>query len=119
MMPNEPRAPSISPDVLVSAEETRAMHLRVETDSLTRFRDHTSELVDRLKETDAPLVLTVDGKAEIVVQNAQAYQHLLERAEHLETVTALKEAVRAVDEGRTRPAAEVMERIRQRHGIPD
>ena len=94
------------------------MHLRVETDSLTHFRDRTTELVGHLKETGSPLVLTVDGKAEVVVQDATAYQRLLDRAEHLETVAALKEAIQAVDEGRTRPAAEALEEIRQRHGIP-
>ena len=94
------------------------MHLRVETDSLTHFRDRASELVGHLKETGSPLVLTVNGKAEVVVQDAAAYQQLLDRAEHLETVAALKEAILAVDEGRTRPAAEALEEIRRRHGIP-
>ena len=95
------------------------MQIRVDTDSLVHFRDHTSEVVDRLKETGSPLVLTVDGKAEVVVQDAGAYQQLLDRAERLDTVAALREAIQAVDEGRTRPAAEVLEEIRQRHGIPD
>ncbi|MCP3964513.1 MAG: type II toxin-antitoxin system Phd/YefM family antitoxin [bacterium] len=93
------------------------MNLRVETDSLTHFRDRTSELVDRLKETGSPLVLTVAGKAQVVVQDATAYQELLDRAEHLETVEALKEAIQAVDDGRTRPAAEALEDISRRHGI--
>ena len=94
------------------------MRLRVETESLTHFRDRTPDLLGRLKETGSPLVLTVDGKAEVVVQDAGAYQRLLDRAEHLETVAALKEAIQAVDEGRTRPAAEALEDIRRRHGIP-
>jgi PHD/YefM family antitoxin component YafN of YafNO toxin-antitoxin module len=94
------------------------MQLRVDTDSLTHFQDRTSDILDRLRETGSPLVLTVDGRAEIVVQDAGAYQRLLDRAEYLETVAALKEAVQAVDEGRTRSAAEALEDIRRRHGIP-
>ncbi len=35
-----------------------------------------------------------------------------------ETVAALKGAIQAVDEGRTRPAKEALEDIRRRHGIP-
>ncbi len=94
------------------------MQLRVETDSLTHFQDRTTEVLDRLRESGSPLVLTVDGKAEVVVQDAEAYQRLLDRAEHLESVAALKEAILAVDEGRTRSAADALEDIRRRHGIP-
>ncbi len=94
------------------------MQLRVETDSLTHFQDRTPELIDRLKVSGDPLVLTVDGKAEVVVQDAAAYQQLLDRAEYLETVAALKEAIRDVEEGRTRPAEEALAEIRRRHGIP-
>lgn len=74
----------------------------------------TTEVLDRLRETGSPMVLTVDGKAEVVVQDAEAYQRLLDRAEHLETVAALKEAIQAVDESRTRPAADTLEDILQR-----
>ncbi len=105
-------------EVLSFTAEARTMQARVQTESITHFRDRTSEFVGRLKETGSPLVLTVDGKAEIVVQEAAAYQHLLDRAEHFETVAALREAIQAVDDGRTRPAAEALEEIRQRHGIP-
>lgn len=93
------------------------METRVDTDSLNHFQDRTSEILDRLRGTGSPLVLTVDGRAEFVVQDAEAYQRLLDRAEHLETVAALKEAIQAVDEGRTRPAVEALEDIRRRHGI--
>ncbi|MEE8525206.1 MAG: type II toxin-antitoxin system Phd/YefM family antitoxin [Thermoanaerobaculia bacterium] len=84
---------------------------------MTHFRHRTSELLGRLKESGSPLVLTIDGRAEVVVQDAVAYQKLLDRAEHLETVAALKEAIQAVDESKTRPAAEALEEIRRRHGI--
>lgn len=95
------------------------MQSALRIDSLTNFRQHTSELVDQIKTTRSPLLLTVDGKAEIVVQDAASYQQLLDRAERLETVAALREAIRDVDEGRTRPAKEALEDIRRRHGIPD
>ena len=81
---------------------------------MTRFQDRTTEVLDRLRETGSPLVLTVDGKAEVVVQDAEAYQRLLDRAEHLETVAALKEAIQDADEGRTQPAADALEDILRR-----
>ena len=45
--------------------------------SLSDFKRNTSELLDRLKKTGNPLVLTINGKAEVVVQDAEAYQELL------------------------------------------
>ena len=45
--------------------------------SLTEFKRNTTELVDNLKRTKHPLVLTVNGKAELVVQDAQSYLSLI------------------------------------------
>ena len=38
--------------------------------SLSDFKRNTVELLDRLRETEHPLVLTVDGRAELVVQDS-------------------------------------------------
>ncbi|MGO9270566.1 MAG: type II toxin-antitoxin system Phd/YefM family antitoxin [Terriglobia bacterium] len=46
---------------------------------MTTFRRHPREFMRRLKRTKRPLVLTVNGKAEAVVQDAEAYQHLSRR----------------------------------------
>jgi hypothetical protein len=47
--------------------------------SLTEFHRHSREHITRLRETGRPEVLTVNGRAELVVQDAAAYQNLLER----------------------------------------
>ena len=47
--------------------------------SLTEFHRHTREHMKRLRATGRPAVLTINGKAELVVQHASAYQELLER----------------------------------------
>src|SRR5437773_4915841 len=52
--------------------------------SLSDFKRNTSELLDQLKKTGNPLVLTINGKAEVIVQDAEAYQELLERVETIE-----------------------------------
>jgi PHD/YefM family antitoxin component YafN of YafNO toxin-antitoxin module len=49
--------------------------------SLTDLRLHTLEFVQQLKTTGEPLVLTINGKAELVVQDARSYQKLLDLAE--------------------------------------
>jgi prevent-host-death family protein len=72
--------------------------------SLSHFKRNSVEVMARLKETGHPLVLTVNGKAEIVVQDAAAYQRLLERAEQAEMIEFLRESRSDADAGRTVPA---------------
>jgi len=52
--------------------------------SLTDFLRNHKEHIARLVESKAPVVLTVKGKATLVLQNAEGYQELLERLERAE-----------------------------------
>jgi len=45
---------------------------------LTDFLRNHKAHVTRLKETHAPEVLTVNGKAEIVIQDAESYQRMID-----------------------------------------
>ncbi len=51
--------------------------------SLTDFARNTRAHLKRLKRTGRPELLTVNGKAVVVVQNAAAYQRLIESLEKL------------------------------------
>ncbi|MGK7898130.1 MAG: type II toxin-antitoxin system Phd/YefM family antitoxin, partial [Xenococcus sp. (in: cyanobacteria)] len=53
-------------------------------DSLTNFKRNTSQYLQRIKESGNPLILTVNGKAEVVVQDAESYQKLLELVDHIQ-----------------------------------
>ena len=41
-------------------------------DSLTNFKRNTTQYLQRIKESGNPLILTVNGKAEVVVQDAES-----------------------------------------------
>ena len=65
-----------------------------------------------------PLTLTAKldrAKAERVLQDAAAYQALLDRVETLE---GIQRGVADVKAGRTRPAQQVFARLRRKHGVP-
>jgi PHD/YefM family antitoxin component YafN of YafNO toxin-antitoxin module len=51
--------------------------------SLTDFSRNTKAHLKRLRRTGRPELLTVNGKAEVVIQNASAYQRLIESLEKL------------------------------------
>ena len=43
--------------------------------------------IAQMKQTGEPIVLTVNGKAEVAVQDAKSYQQLLEKIENLEAIS--------------------------------
>ena len=47
--------------------------------SMTEFKRRTSNVVTRLRDTGRAIILTTNGKADIVVQDATSYQRLLDR----------------------------------------
>jgi prevent-host-death family protein len=52
--------------------------------TLTDFKRNAKDYVERIKATKSPLVLTVNGKAEVVVHEAQAFQEMMDRLEQAE-----------------------------------
>ena len=85
--------------------------------SLTSFRRRSGEFIKQLKKSKRPLVLTVKGKAQAVVQDAEAYQRLLDIAASADVHEAIRQGLEDVSHGRTRPAREVFKQIRREHGI--
>ena len=86
-------------------------------DTLTNFKRDTARFLKQLRKAKTPVVLTINGKAELVVQDAASYQTLLERLEQLETMEAVKEGLQDLAAGRTRLAGEALEEIAQKHKI--
>lgn len=76
--------------------------------SLSHFKRNTPKVMAKLKKSGRPLVLTVNGKAEAVVQDAAAYQKLCEHADRLEMKQFLAESKADADAGRTVPAREFL-----------
>ena len=80
------------------------LNIKNEIDSLSNFKRNTSEFVTQLKRSGKPVVLTINGKAELVVQDAASYQRLMEISEKLETIEALKPAIAEMKAGTAEPA---------------
>ena len=86
--------------------------------SLTDFKRKTTELVGQLKSTGRPLVLTVNGKAELVVQDAASYQQVLDLMDRFEAVEAIRRGLDQMYRGKGRPLAQFSKRMRRKYGIP-
>ena len=81
--------------------------------SLSNFKRNTPEFLRRLRETGRPVVLTVNGKAELVVQDSASYQKLIERAGRAERMEALRQSVEEMRAGKFIPADDVLAEMRQ------
>lgn len=91
------------------------LDIKEDIQSLTDFKRNTAEFMQQLKQTGRPLVLTVNGKAEIVVQDAASYQATLEAAEDAKTLKALL----AAKAGKGRPASEFFAELRKKYNLPE
>lgn len=85
--------------------------------SLTTFRRRSGDFMKQLKKSKRPVVLTVKGKAEAVVQDAEAYQRLLDIAASADAEEGIRQGLEDAKKGKTRPAREVFDEFEAAHGI--
>jgi len=85
--------------------------------SLTTFRRQSGSFLKQLKKTKRPVVLTVNGKAAAVVQDAEAYQRLLDVAAHANAEEGIRQGLKDANERRLQPARSFFEEFEARYGI--
>jgi prevent-host-death family protein len=85
--------------------------------SLSDFKRKTTEFLSRMRKSGHPVVLTINGKAELVVQDAASYQRLLELAERAEMLEFLRGSREDLEAGRSEPAFEALERLAKKHKL--
>jgi prevent-host-death family protein len=96
------------------------LNLERDIDSMTNFKRQTAQYLERLHKTGQPVVLTVNGKAEVVIQDAAAYQKLIEaaaKADREEMVAAIREGLADVKRGRTKPARAALQALAKKYGV--
>jgi prevent-host-death family protein len=85
--------------------------------SLTSFKRNTVESVEQLKKSQSPLILTVNGKAELVVLGAEDYENLLERVERAERIKAIQYGIEAFEKGEYKPAREALTELKNKYEL--
>jgi prevent-host-death family protein len=93
--------------------------LATDINSLTSFKRKTTDLVEQLKSSGRPMVLTVNGKAEVVVQDASAYQRLLDLLEEAHAITSIDEGLRQMRAGKGQPAKKALASLRSKLRLPE
>ncbi|HVP45400.1 MAG TPA: type II toxin-antitoxin system prevent-host-death family antitoxin [Bryobacteraceae bacterium] len=86
--------------------------------SLTSFRRRSGDFMKQLKKSKRPVVLTVKGRAAAVVQDAQAYQRLLDIAARADAAEGIRQGLEDARKGRVRLAREFFDEFEAERGIP-
>jgi prevent-host-death family protein len=80
---------------------------------LTDFKRSTAKHLRRLKDTGRPQLLTINGRAELVVQDARSYQRLMEIVDRAEAIAGVIEGLEDVRAGRSAPVDEAFASVRR------
>ncbi len=79
--------------------------------SLSDFQRNAKTYIQRLTDTKRPEVLTVNGEAQVVIQDAHAYQEMVDL---LHNIKQISKAVNDAESGKIKPIDQAFEDIKQR-----
>jgi prevent-host-death family protein len=93
------------------------MDITQDIQPMTIFRNNSKDFMAHLKKTKRPMILTVNGKAAAVLQDAESYQRLLDLAAHADEAEGIRQGLEDARHGRGRPAADVFKAMRRDYGL--
>lgn len=106
-------------NLIVCSYRKKAFMIRLrDIESLTTFKRNTNEYVKKIKKSGNPLVLTVNGKTELIVQDAESYQRMLMLLDRAETIEAVREGLESVRKGKTMSLDQFDKKMRKKIRIP-
>jgi len=85
---------------------------------LTSFKRRTNDFIEKMKSSGDPMVLTVNGKAKLIVQDADAYQKLLETLQAADATAGIQRGLNDIAAGRVQPLEASFSHLRRKHKIP-
>jgi prevent-host-death family protein len=103
--------------VLFLKEGSLMLNITKDIQSLTTFRRRSGDFMKQLKKSKRPVVLTVKGKAQAVVQDAEAYQRLLDIAARADVYEGIRQGLEQARQGKGRGVDEFFDEFEAAHGI--
>ena len=88
-----------------------------EVQPLTNLQDHPAEVIAQARATRRPITLTVDGKPAFILQNAAAYQRILDLAALADAREGIRQGLEELRRGEGRPVGEVFDEMREKYAI--
>ena len=104
--------------IKLNANSRQTLDIGTRIRSLSDFKRNSREFLEQMRETGNPVVLTVNGKAQVVVQDAASYQKLLDYIDEMEALEGIKRGLADVEAGRVPPLEKFEKDFRKKPRIP-
>ena len=89
------------------------LNITRDIDSLSNFKKNTARFAKQMQSSGSPIILTVNGKAKYVVQDAESYQKMLELLDRAEAIEGIRKGLEDVKHNRTISLEEFEEALSQ------
>ena len=91
------------------------MKLSNQIKPISYLKAHAADIVRNLSDQDAPLVITQNGEAKVVLQNIESYE---QTQETMALLKILALGSRQIEEDKIHKAGDVIQRLRDRNKHP-
>jgi len=89
-----------------------------EIHSLSDFQRNAKQHITQMKKSRRPIVLTVNGKAEMVGMDVASYQKMVDALEHANSIVGIRLGLESMERGEGIPAREVLDDLRKEFKLP-
>ncbi len=94
------------------------MKLTRDIQSLSVFKRDSAKFIRQMKKTGEPILLTINGKAAVVMHDPDSYQEYLRNKDRQETIEGIRRGRADVKAGRVRDAEEFFNEMFAKYDIP-
>jgi prevent-host-death family protein len=95
------------------------MKLTHDIQSLSVFKRDTAKFMRQLKKSKRPLILTVNGKASMVVYDAESYERFAGERDRYEAIEGIRQGLEDFEAGRVTEAEDFFREFEEKFGISD
>jgi PHD/YefM family antitoxin component YafN of YafNO toxin-antitoxin module len=81
--------------------------------SLTDFTRNAKAYIQQIKTSKSPMALTVNGAAQVVVQDAESFQQMVDELDHSRLLAAIREGQAAREAGEVQDLEEAFAHVRR------
>jgi len=85
--------------------------------SLTDFTRNAKAYIQQIRDSKSPMALTVNGDAQVIVQDAGSFQEMVDELEHSRFIAAMRESEAAVSSGQVQDLDQAFSEIRGELGL--
>ena len=93
------------------------MSKKMNSHPFSSFWDQPNRRLEQLRRSGRPEWLTVEGRPALVVQDAAAYERLLDRLDRAEAIAGIQRGLDSKARGEGRPMREALRDLGKAHGI--